>query len=372
MTHRMPAEHGIVARLPGVKLGYFGWPTVAILDDGTLLVASSGLRSGHICPWGKTVLNASFDGGRSWSAPRVINDYPLDDRDAGLLSLGGTSLLVTWFTSDTRIYLADEAIRGWLGEAIVASWYKSLSKVTDDLAQQYAGSWAMRSTDAGVSWSPPARVPVSAPHGPIRLQHGDLLYLGKLYRSWQDMKDSAIHACSSNDDGRTWQLLGSVPLLTHTMGANYHEAHLVALPTGRVLGLIRLENSAEVNVERDAGLVNFSLLQTMSDDGGQSWSLPTPLGFHGSPPHLCRHSSGTLILSYGYRLPGYGQRVAISRDNGASWDHDWIIRDDGPDADLGYPSTAELADGSLISVYYQKVPGDTLCSLLYSRWSMPA
>jgi len=28
--------------------------------------------------------------------------------------------------------------------------------------------------------------------------------------------------------------------------------------------------------------------------------------------------------------------------------------DDGPDDDLGYPSTVELADGSLLTVSYQK------------------
>ena len=31
---KLNAEHGIVCRLPGKKLGYFGWPTVARLDDG--------------------------------------------------------------------------------------------------------------------------------------------------------------------------------------------------------------------------------------------------------------------------------------------------------------------------------------------------
>ena len=61
MTKRMDAEHGVVCRLPGEKFGYFGWPTIARLDDGRLVAASSGLRSEHVCPWGKTVLNVSSD-----------------------------------------------------------------------------------------------------------------------------------------------------------------------------------------------------------------------------------------------------------------------------------------------------------------------
>ena len=51
-TRKLNAEHGIVCRVPGERFGYFGWPTVARLDDGTLMVASSGLRSQHVCPFG--------------------------------------------------------------------------------------------------------------------------------------------------------------------------------------------------------------------------------------------------------------------------------------------------------------------------------
>ncbi len=48
-TKRCTASHGIVCRLPDEMFGYFGWPSVARLDDGTLMVASSGLRIAHIC-----------------------------------------------------------------------------------------------------------------------------------------------------------------------------------------------------------------------------------------------------------------------------------------------------------------------------------
>ncbi len=46
----------------------------------------------------------------------------------------------------------------------------------------------------------------------------------------------------------------------------------------------------------------------------------------------------------------FAGRVAFSRDDGATWQNDWILRDDGPDADSGYPATVELTDGSLFSV----------------------
>ena len=375
MPKRLDAEHGVICRLPAERLGYFGWPSVARLDDGTLVAVSSGLRSEHICPWGKTVLNVSTDGGRSWTAPRVINDSPLDDRDAGVVHLGGGRLLVTWFTSDTRQYARADWVRARWGADEVAAWEVTLSTWTDELVRQWLGSWIMLSEDRGATWGAPIRVPVSTPHGPILLANGELLYLGKRYgkqvADLGEIETGAILAMRSADGGHTWELLGQVPVYPGTSTTNYHEPHVVELPSGKLVGMIRLENAGADDVAR-AGLVHFSMMQTESADGGRTWSVARPLGFHGSPPHLLRHSSGVLLLAYGYRLAPYGQRVALSRDDGATWDHDWIIRDDGPDGDLGYPASVELDGGSLFTVYYQKVPGDAKCSLLCSRWTLPS
>lgn len=142
------------------------------------------------------------------------------------------------------------------------------------------------------------------------------------------------------------------------------------LPSGKLIGMIRVEKRQGDTLE-GTGLLGFSLVQTESTDGGQTWGEMRPLGFHSAPPHLLRHSSGLLILSYGYRQAPFGQRIAFSRDNGNTWAHDWIIRNDGLDGDLGYPATVELPDGSLFTAYYQRVPGDTLCSLLWSHWQLP-
>jgi len=358
---QVEAKHGIVCRLPGERFGYFGWPTVARLDDGTLAVASSGLREEHICPLGKTVLNVSRDDGRTWSAPRVIQDSMIDDRDAGIVSLGNGKLLVSWFRCDIRRAMIPEAERKrW--QAVFANW-------TDRQVEELLGSWVMRSEDGGATWGQPIRAPVSTPHGPIRLRSGELLYFGKLYGTWADMYNAAITAARSKDGGLTWEVLGQVPVYPGSVPANYHEPHVVELPSGTLLGMIRIENGGGKDLKA-AGLLDFSIMQTESTDGGRTWSVPKPLGFHGSPPHLLRHSSGLLILTYGYRQSPYGQRVAFSRDDGKTWDHNWIIRDDGPDGDLGYPSTVELADGSLFTVCYQKAAAGEKCSLLWSRWHL--
>jgi len=152
---RVEAKHGIVCRLPGERFGYFGWPTVARMDDGTLLVASSGLRSQHVCPWGKTVLNVSTDDGRTWSPPRVINDSPLDDRDAGIVNLGGKRLLVTWFATDNRLSYSRGENRTWVTDEEFARWGQTLGALTDAVANRHLGSWLMLSDDAAATWGAP-------------------------------------------------------------------------------------------------------------------------------------------------------------------------------------------------------------------------
>jgi hypothetical protein len=361
------AEHGVVCSLPGERFGYFGWPTVARMDDGTLLVASSGLRSEHVCPFGKTVLNVSRDDGRSWSQPRVIQDSPIDDRDAGLVNLGGRSLLATWFRSDTRQYAKED----WIPAGEQETWKKVFETWNDEQVGQLVGSWAMRSDDAGATWGPPTRVPVSAPHGPIRLAGGDLLYVGKPFGTWSDMTLGQIAAARSSDGGATWKLVGRVPVAPRTDAANFVEPHVVELPSGRLVAAIRVQDHAGKTLAA-AGIPSFTIMQTESADGGATWSMPRWLGFKGSPPHLLRHSSGVLVMSYGCRDKRYGERVAISRDDGRSWEGNLVLRNDGPDEDLGYPSTVELADGSLLTVCYQKAARGEKCSLLWSRWKLPA
>ncbi|OPZ80208.1 MAG: hypothetical protein BWY76_03428 [bacterium ADurb.Bin429] len=162
-----------------------------------------------------------------------------------------------------------------------------------------------------------------------------------------------------------------MPCYPGTVRENYHEPHVVELPSGKLIGAIRVQDDSSA-VVANAGVTPFSILMTASTDGGQTWTTAQPLNFHGSPPHLLRHSSGVLVMSYGYRQEPYGERIALSDDEGQRWQHDYILRDDAPDWDLGYPASVETADGSILTIYYQKpqASGDK-CALLWSRWRLP-
>lgn len=369
LSKTIDAEHGVVSSFPDDFFGYFGWPTLTKMDDGTLVAAASGFRNAHLCPYGRNVFCTSTDEGLTWTSPRVVNDSPFDDRDTGAICLGGEKLLLSWFTTDNRRYAKR------FDPDVVGPWRAGLARVNDENANNWVGAWICTSHDSGETWRAPVKVPLTAPHGPIRLRSGRLLYFGKQFL--RDMEgflegNGAIAAMVSGDDGSNWELRGTVPLYENTPEGHYHEPHVAELPDGRLLGMIRFQYMDAVKGGDPEHLVHFSLFQTVSDDGGTTWSRVEPLGFHGSPPHLLAHSNGTLICTYGYRKEPYGERLMLSRDGGESWEYDYILRDDGPDRDLGYPSTIELSDGTLITMYYQKrCSSEEKCSLLFSRWQLP-
>ena len=345
-------KHGVVCTRPGSEYGYFGWPSAAILGDGRVVVGCSGLRRHHVDPFGKTVLcvGTPKDG---FGECIVGHDSPLDDRDAGVVALGGNSLLVTWFTLDTRIFQGD-LMKYSPAEFEVMD---AAMRAFPEDAKKYVGSWTMRSDDGGATFTSPARCPVSSPHGPVVMRDGRLIYLGKLFPEGMD-RPFGIVSCAESRDGLHWDVLGEVPLPENVTNGQFHEPHVIELNDGALLCLIRYHYP-------NGGL---GIYKSVSRDGGRTWSTPEDMGIHGSPPHLLRHSSGAIVLTYGWRHAPYGQRARISRDDGATWSDEIILRDDGPDGDLGYPCSIELPGGDILTVYYQKRPGESLCSILWTQW----
>ena len=345
-------KHGVVCTRPDSEYGYFGWPSAAILGDGRVVVGCSGLRRHHVDPFGKTVLCAGTpkDG---FGECIVGHDSPLDDRDAGVVALGGNSLLVTWFTLDTRIFQGD-LMKYSTAEFEVMD---AAMRAFPEDAKKYVGSWTMRSDDGGATFTSPARCPVSSPHGPVVMRDGRLIYLGKLFPEGMD-RPFGIVSCAESRDGLHWDVLGEVPLPENVTNGQFHEPHVIELNDGALLCLIRYHYP-------NGGL---GIYKSVSRDGGRTWSTPEDMDIHGSPPHLLRHSSGAIVLTYGWRHAPYGQRARISRDDGATWSDEIILRDDGPDGDLGYPCSVELPGGDILTVYYQKRPGESLCSILWTQW----
>jgi hypothetical protein len=87
----------IICSNPNGIHNYFGWPSVARLQDGSLMAVASGFRIAHVCPFGKVVAFRSYDEGKSWTNHVVIESEP----DHGycytaMLFLGKNELLLEY------------------------------------------------------------------------------------------------------------------------------------------------------------------------------------------------------------------------------------------------------------------------------------
>ncbi|MCA9057815.1 MAG: exo-alpha-sialidase, partial [Planctomycetaceae bacterium] len=111
-------------------------------------------------------------------------------------------------------------------------------------------------------------------------------------------------------------------------------------------------------------------LQSHSDDGGRTWSVPRTIGVWGLPSHLLRLADGRLLMSYGHRRAPLGIQVRLSEDHGDSWSEAIVLYGDGATGDLGYPSTVQLADGSLCTVWYEVVTGNPRSQIRAARWKL--
>ncbi len=339
---------------------YKGWPTIARRSNGELLVVWSGGRESHICPFGQVKMMRSRDDGRTWTWPNVLLDGPLDDRDAGVLETPSKTLLVTSFSSLAyqpileRAEALEPGMPGAWEPGRLQRWQAAHRRGSAPQRQAALGVWMTRSTDGGLTWSPRYDCQVNSPHGPISLNDGRLLYAGK--ELWSERQ--RVGVCHSEDDGRSWQWLAEISLRDGDTYAQYHELHAVDAGEGRIIVQIRNHNSKN---DRET-------LQCESDDGGKTWTTPHAIGVWGLPSHLLRLNDGRLLMTYGHRRAPLGNQARVSDDRGHSWSEPIVISQDGSSGDLGYPSTVELGDGSLLSVWYEHLQASPYAVLRQSHW----
>lgn len=331
---------------------YFAWPTVARLKDGRIAVAASGFRLAHVCPFGKAVISYSTDEGKTYTAPAPIIDTALDDRDAGLCPFGKSGLIITSFNNtvdfqrDVQMTHPNKDYKDYI--------LAYLDTITPAQESEYLGYTYKISNDNGVTFSKLCKSPITSPHGPIELKNGTVLWVGTCY---SENAANRIQAYKINTDG-TCELVGEIPPVcadgeTH----DYDEPYAFETGDGTIICHIRMDDI-------------FTLYQTESSDGGKTWSQPHRLlpDNGGAPAHIMRHSSGTLIVTYGYRQEPYSIKAMFSNDGGKTWGNETVICPGLKTHDIGYPSTVELADSSLITVFYNyRIDGS---DILQQKWNL--
>ncbi len=338
-------EHEIICDNPDSVFRYFAWPTVCRLPNGSLGMVCSGLRRKHVDPFGKLVMCYSFDEGKTWTRPALIIDTPLDDRDGGIATFGNGRVIVTTFNesiSEQRQRLE----RATDGDVALKREYLRLTEAyQNEIEEKYFGSLYRISDDGGFTFSPIKKSPVSTPHGPIALPSGGLLYVGIRNEDNYDgdltRHNVYLYKLDENDD------FAYVGMIENNSENQWWEPYAYALTDEHIIVQIRTHNDP-------AGLA--AVFQCETFDGGKTFTEPCRINDHGIPPHIMRHSSGVLVCTYGFRVgEPLGIRALFSRDDGKTWSEEYILTDDNPHRDLGYPACVEIEGGKILTVYYQYI-----------------
>ncbi len=340
---------------PNSHHGYFAWPTAAILQNGNIAVGASGFRLEHICPFGKAVISYSTDGGNTYTPPAPVIDTPLDDRDAGICPFGESGVIFTSFNNSARFQRQHNKDNEYV--------QRYIDTITKEDEEKFLGAVFRISHDCGVTFGEILHSPVTSPHGPTQLKDGTVLWAGTRF---EDIFGGIEVRRLDTESGET-ELLGKITASDKNFVLN--EPHLIELPSGRLICHMRCENSELF----DGGTEElFTVFQSVSDDGGKTWSMPEMLldETGGAPPHLLQLSDGTLLSTYGRRKMPFGIMAMMSTDGGESWEKDICIYENLVSDDIGYPSTIELPDKTLITVFYARTAEDKPCEIMQQKWKI--
>ena len=337
----------IIMSNPEGPHSYFGWPTIVKLKNGTLAVGASGYRIEHICPFGKAVLAFSNDEGENYSNPEAVIDTVLDDRDAGLTVFGESGLILTSFNNTVEFQRQNMPK--------IKECFDYINSVSPQDEAKALGVNFRISKDNGASFGKIHKSPVTSPHGPIVLNDGKILWIGTVYG-----EQGKIEAYTINPDDGSLNFYSRID--TDGYGdLMFDEPNAIQLPDGKIICHFRIEEESR-NI--------FTLYQSVSEDNGKTWSKLKQIikDDSGAPAHLFLHSSGTLISAFSRRSMPYGIRAVFSNDGGETWSDEHIIYENRCSDDLGYPSTVELNDGSLLTVFYAKEAEDSPAVIMQQKW----
>lgn len=314
------------------------WPNLTLMPNGDIIATifnqpTHGGWEGDVACW------ASEDGGKLWTlrgTPAVHE--PTTNRMNVAAGLGHDDTLIVLASGWDKRPPKGQAQYGEVGQTVLPMW-------------------TCLSEDGGRTWTRGENVPLPGDASQRIIPFGDIVrlsdgLLGVCIYSWEPPNGHNAYFYTSADKGQSWRVCGTI------RKGNTNETTPIALPDGRVLA-----------VGRTLGAAHLDLFE--STDGGKSWADNGPVtGDHEHPGHLLQLKDGRLLLSHGRRCkannPFYlGLGYKLSTDGGRTWGRSEGLLESRhvggmhwPHSDGGYPSSVQLADGTLVTAYYSSsAPG---------------
>jgi hypothetical protein len=313
--------------------GYF--PTLIKLQDGSLGAVVRG-GAGHVGVISRLDWIRSWDGGQTWNFESTI--------------VPGTP---EW---DNRGSSAGQMIdpRTKNGAIVVGYWecYAYHGPVFDYWSDKPTKCFFTYSIDNGHTWTKKEKLDAHPACSTVNL-YGRIistpqgLAMMPAYGGLRGKPGCRSILLRSRNRGRTW---GDPSVIAE----NSNEVSLALLKDGTMLAVMRCDT------EKPDKWGGLSVAR--STDEGRTWSEPVEITRSNQHPgDILELQSGTILVTYGNRIGDLAVGAVLSRDGGKTFDTDHrmiLARNtlqmrDKNAGDIGYPSTVQLDDGTIVTVYYR-------------------
>lgn len=311
------------------------WPKVAVLPNGEI-VASGYNQARHGGVPGDVALWASGDGGKTWRLRSLITRHLPD---------------TAWYNHAMGVSAK--------GDLLVVSSGRPLKPRSgaEGQARRVHGEGFFRpavfvSSDAGHRWEEVGTLPDS-PEGRRLVPYGTIVraddrFLAMAAYTFDPLASPRVDASyflESADAGRTWSIKSTIGR------PEANETDIEYLGNGRWLAAAR-----NLGGLRQAGgdRIPHSIDVYVSKDDGLTWLPQGRVSKDGQHPgHVLHLRDGRVLLTFGDRRAGdFGVGATISDDGGRSWGEAFSLKRGFSGRDSGYPSSVQLEDGTVVTVYY--------------------
>lgn len=332
--------------------GHFAFPDVVKLQNGKLMAVYRN-GSTHADKSGAIIFSMSDDG-VNWGEPDfLINDPTIDDRDPSITVFSDGRVGLNWFKYR---YPADYS-EPWVHHLFFAVSDKSGLNFGEEIQVDggvfdYSETAEMNESGIWVDENG-GEITVAASSSSM-IEDGEKIiipgYFGNAL-NWQSMSKTPktkVVLYESSDGGKTWipnEVKAEIDDKTWLQ-----EPALLKVTDKRWILQVRTAVGSSPSAKGD-------LVQSVSEDGGKTWSPYKSLGFVAHAPELLKLENGVIVSSFrwleweGMNATREAVSMVYSLDGGETWSDVIEILDCGA-VECGYPGMVELPDNKILIVYY--------------------